>query len=819
MFKSVFIAALRIIQKNRLYSAINIMGLAVGLAASILILLFVRYELSYENWLPAANEIYSIQDLMLEDGQVVSQRSTTRGPLAAAMASNISEIDQVVRVAVNQVILKRGDTVFNEMVMAVDPGFFDLFQFQFLNGDRSTALSNTSSLVINETLAKKYFGQENPMGQTLQGGMDTIYTIVGVIKDLPENTELDFQAISLLDVSSIPKPHYYDHWFSGMVLTYFTLNDGVELDNVNAGFDAFLVRVVPFEDYEGPVTDRFRVRGLPVRDLHLLGSTGGDLLPGGAYRSVITFIIVAFLVLGVAVFNFVNSSTAIAQLRAKEVGLRKVMGASRKQLILQFFGESAFLCLLGFLIALILVELALPSFADFWNSPIGDEYLQDSAAKLGLFCLFGFVVLAAGIYPAMVLSNYRPSQALTSGKSNSGERTGIRKILVLVQFAVSIGLGIVASLIQMQFNFATNANLGFNKENKLVVSGVQSPLVADRFDAMRHELNQIPGVDGVTRSYDVPGRLHDSGRWVSAEWLPERTGLRINPVDFDFFELYGIEFVTGRSFSRDYSNDIYAPTRVMDGSDGTAIIPANGIINRAALKQLEIENPEDIIGRTIMLSVDDGYGTAEMTIVGVVEDFKERTVREETTPNVYYIQPDRYSFATIALSGQDTLQTVSAIEDTWAKFHPDTPIRAMFLEESLDNLYQSSARSSEMLFAFSMLAIIISAFGLYGLAAFTAVRRTREVGIRKTLGASSINIVWLLIRQFSLPVVYANLIAWPVAWYFVNSWLMSFHYRIDIGAGVFLFIGFSAIFLAWLTVGGHAYRVARTNPITALRYE
>jgi putative ABC transport system permease protein len=234
---------------------------------------------------------------------------------------------------------------------------------------------------------------------------------------------------------------------------------------------------------------------------------------------------------------------------------------------------------------------------------------------------------------------------------------------------------------------------------------------------------------------------------------------------------------------------------------------------------LEIENPEDAIGRTIMLSVDDGYGTAEITIVGVVEDFKERTVREETTPNVYYVQPDRYSFATIALSGQDTLQTVSAIEDIWAGFHPNTPIRAMFLEETLDNLYQSSARSAEMLFAFSMLAIIISAFGLYGLAAFTAVRRTREVGIRKTLGASSINIVWLLVRQFTLPVVYANLIAWPVAWYFVNDWLMSFHYRIDIDAGVFLFIGFCAIFLAWLTVGGHAYRVARTNPITALRYE
>ena len=819
MFKSVCIAALRIIQKNRLYSAINILGLAVGLAASILILLFVRYELSYENWLPDAGEIYSIQDLMIEDGQVVSQRSTTRAPLAAAMAANIPEIDQVVRVAMNRVVLKRADAIFSELVMTVDPGFFDLFQFQFLKGDRSTALSNTSSLVINETLAKKYFGQENPMGQALQGGADTVYTIVGVIEDLPENTELDFQAISLLDVPSIPKPHYYDHWFSGMVLTYFTLNDGASLDQVNAGLDAFLVNVVPFDDRVGQVTDKFRIKGLPVSDLHLLGSTGGDLMPGGAYRSVMTFTIVAFLVLGVAVFNFVNSSTAIAQLRAREVGLRKVMGASRKQLILQFFGESAFLCLLGFLLALILVEYALPPFADFWGSPIGVDYLQDSAAQTGLFCLFGLVVLAAGIYPAMVLSNYHPSQALTSGKSSSGERAGIRKILVLVQFAVSIGLAIVASLIQMQFNFATNVDLGFNKENKLVVTGVESPNVADRFDAMRHELNQIPGVEGVTRSYDVPGRLHDSGRWVSADWIPERTGLRINPVDFDFFELYGIEFVTGRSFSRDYAKDIYTPVRVLDGTDGIAINPANGIINRAALKQLEIENPEDVIGRTIMLAVDDGYGTAEMTIVGVVEDFKERTVREETTPNVYYVQPDRYSFATIALSGLDTLQTVSAIEAVWARFHPNTPIRTTFLEESLDNLYQSSARSAEMLFAFSMLAIIISAFGLYGLAAFTAVRRTREVGIRKTLGASSITVIWLLVRQFSLPVVYANLIAWPVAWYFVNDWLMSFHYRIDIGAGVFLLIGFCAIFLAWLTVGGHAYRVARTNPIIALRYE
>ena len=819
MFKSLLMAALRVILKNRLYSVINIMGLAVGLAASILILLFVRYELSYENWLPGADEIYSIQDLMLEDGQVVSQRTTTRAPLATAMAANIPGIDRIVRVAETRETLKRGDTLFSEIVALVDPGFFDLFQFQFVKGDASTALSNTSSLIINETLARKYFGEENPIGQNLQGGMGNVYHIAGVFKDLPDNTELYFQAISLLDVPSIPKPHYYDHWFSGMVLTYFTLKEGTSLDQVNAGLDAFLLEVVPFDDREGKVTDYFKVRGLPLSDVHLLGSTGGDLLPGGAYRSVITFTIVAFLVLGVAVFNFVNSSTAIAQLRAREVGLRKVMGASRKHLILQFFGESALLCLLGFLVALVLVGVALPSFADFWNAPIGVDYLQDTTTQLGLFCLFVCVMLAAGLYPAIVLSNYRPSQALSSGKSSSGERAGLRKILVLVQFSVSIGLAIVASLIQMQFNFATNAELGFSKENRLVVSGMQSAEVAASFDAMRHELSQIPGVEGVTRSYDVPGRLHDSGRWVSAEWLPERTGLRINPVDFDFFEIYDIEFVTGRSFSRDYANDVYAPIRVMDGSEGTAINPANGIINRAALKQLEIENAEDIIGRTIILSVDDGYGKAEMTIVGVVEDFKERSVREETSANVYYVQPDRYAFATIALSGQETLQTVSAIEDVWAEFHPDTPIRVTFLEETLDNLYQSSARSAEMLFAFSMLSVVISAFGLYGLAAFTAVRRTREVGIRKTLGASSTNVVWLLVRQFSMPVLYANLIAWPVAWYFVNDWLMSFHYRIDVGAGVFLFIGFCAILLAWLTVGGHAYRVARTKPITALRYE
>jgi len=819
MLNSLLTTALRVIQNNRLYSVINIMGLSIGLAASILILLFVHYELSYESWLPNADKIYSIQDLMLEDGQVVSQRITTRAPLAIAMDANIPEIDQVVRVAQTREILKRGDTVFSEIIAAVDPGFFELFQFHFVLGDISTVLSNTSDLVINETLARKYFGEENPMGQILQGDMGNIYHIVGVFKDLPENTELYFQAISLLDVPSIPKPHYYDHWFSGMVLTYFTLNEGTSLDQVNAGLDDFLVNVVPFDDYEGKVTDQFRVRGLPLVDLHLFGSTGGDLLPGGAYRNVITFTIVAFLVLGVAVFNFVNSSTAIAQLRAQEIGLRKVMGASRKQLILQFFGESAFLCLLAFLAALIIVEMALPSFAGFWRSPIGADYLQDTATQLGLVCLFVFVLLAAGLYPAIVLSRYRPAQALISGKSDSGEGVALRKILVLLQFAVSIGLAIVASLIQMQFHFATNAELGFSKENKLIISGVASANVADSFGAMYHELNQIPGVEGVTRSYDVPGRLHDSGRWVSAQWLPERTGLRINPVDFDFFELYGIKFVTGRSFSRDYANDIYTPIRVMDGSDGTAINPANGIINRAALKQLEIENAEDIVGRTIMLSVADGYGKAEMTIVGVVEDFKERTVREETSANVYYVQPDRYSFATIALSGQDTLQTVSAIEDVWAEFHPDTPIRAMFLDETLDELYQSSARSAEMLFAFSMLSIVISAFGLYGLAAFTAVRRTKEVGIRKTLGASSTNMVWLLVRQFSIPVLYANLIAWPVAWYFVNDWLMSFHYRIDIGAGVFLFIGFCALCLAWLTVGGHAYRVARTNPISALRCE
>jgi putative ABC transport system permease protein len=818
MFQNYIATAVRSLLKNKLFSFINIMGLAIGLAASILIMLFVRYELSYENWLPNADNIYRVSSVWKTEGVPNAQGAWVSGLLAGAMKEDFPEVKNITRVAGARRVYKHGDVLFSEDISRVDPSFFDVFDFEFVRGDGKSVLQANNTVAISEKLATKYFGTENPIGQTLIVNNEEIVEVRGVFKDLPENTELTFNLIQLFDISSIKTRHYYLEWNSSTLQTYFTLQDGYDVTYINDRFDPFYIKHYPDETPETPVTDSQAMVALSIADAHLKGVTGDDYMPGGGMKTVFTFVIVAFLVVGVAVFNFVNSSTAVAQLRAKEVALRKTMGAKRRQLIQQFLSETAIICLLGFSVALILVELTMPAFRSFWDKPISADYLSDPALLGGMLILFPIVVLCAGYYPALYLTKFRPAETLTSNKSNTGEKAGLRKALVLVQFAVSIGLAIVATIIQLQFDFATKQNLGFERENKMILSGVYQKEVKASFETFEQEIERLLGVRSMARSYYAMGEGNYSGRSVSADWFGEGNhGVRFAPVEFGYFTTYNVPLLTGRNFNKDFSNDTFKPIKTEEGDETT--VDGTAVINRTALKRFELKTPEDAIGKTIYMGVDDGLSRGAFTIVGVVEDFKERNVREPVSPTVFIIYPEYFQKATISLEPGSLPNITQEIERVWKTFYPNNPISYEFLDEKLELLYATAQRRSQMLFAFSVLAVIISALGLYGLASFTATRRTKEVGLRKVMGASSLRITAMMVRQFSMPVIWANVIAWPLAWYMAKDWLDGFEYRIEMDITIFIMFGVGALLIAWVTVGGHAWNVARKKPVTALRYE
>jgi putative ABC transport system permease protein len=819
MFRNYAATAVRTLLKNKLFSLINIFGLAIGLAASILILLFVRYELSYESWLPNADNVYRMSSVWKNDGDPSGQGAWVPGPLRQALFDEFPEVENVTRVSGRRMVFKRGDALFNEIVSRVDPGFFEVFQMDFIAGDPSRVLATTNSIAMSEETAFKYFGDDDPIGKTVSADSETIYEVVAIFKDVPENSELDFDIISLFDIPGIKERHYFDDWDSTTLQMYFTIDEGADIDLMMARMDEVLIRIIPDDTPETPYTDNQSFVALAVSDAHLLGTTGDDYMPGGGMKTVFTFIIVAMLVVGVAVFNFVNSSTAVAQLRAKEVAMRKTLGAGRRQLMRQFLGESALIVFLAFVVALILVELALLAFRDFWDKDISADYLGDPVLFGGLLAMFPIVVFAAGYYPAVYLTKFRPAATLMSNRSSGGEKARLRKALVLVQFAVSVGLAIVATIIQSQFEFATTQELGFDRENKIIVRGIGSDAVAARYASLEQEMERLPGVRSMARSYYAIGDGNWSGRSVTADWLDATPhGVKISPIDFGFFELYNIPIIAGRTFDESYANDIFSPLEVSE-DDEDSTVDASAIISRSALARLEIGSAQEALGKTIYIEIDDGLSRGAFTIIGVVEDYKERNVREAVASAVFFVYPEYFANATISLYPGSLPGVLAEIENVWSSVYPDIPIRHEFLDEKLDKMYATAQRRAQMLFAFAILAIVISALGLYGLASFTAVRRTKEVGIRKVMGASAFDITRMMVGQFSIPVLLANMIAWPVAWYIATDWLEGFEYRIDIAPTIFIIYGAGALLLAWFTVGAHAWKVARTNPVHALRYE
>ncbi|HEX8669147.1 MAG TPA: ABC transporter permease [Allosphingosinicella sp.] len=835
MWRNYLTVGLRALAKNKTYAFINIFGLALGLAACLLILLYVRYEMSYDNWMPGAERAYQFQDFYkpTDNGGEEMALQMSSYVSGKALVKDFPQIEKAVYVAsAGATIMQKGEPSLADRFNFVDGNLFAVLQVPFAKGNPATALERPNSLVLSQTEASKRFPNENPVGKTLtliSQGKTVDYTVTGVMKDLPKNTHLDLGVVARFDPQSFfaDQPFFLSGWGNQGGWWYVKLRPGASADEINRQLPAWEKRNIPDDPGQGEKTnpgDTQDWRLTNVRDVHLGEAQQAGMTPGNDQRTIITFAIVALLILGMAVVNFTNLATARASQRAREVALRKVLGASRKQLIVQFIGESLLVTALSMLLALAMVELFLPLFNKFLDADIALTYWGAHGVLLPILVLLLVVGAAGGLYPAFFLSRFQPARVLKANKS-SAEAQGsghLRNVLVVAQFAVSIGLIICTAVIYAQTLYARTADAGYNRNGLLQLQGVGARQVQPVSETLKREIGRAHGVQAVslTQIGVAPGNNS-----VTTVYLPGDTkgvDLGIYVVDADFFPTMQMKVMAGRNFSERIAMDD-ATTPFPINAEAEAAFAKRGtnvVVSEVAAQRLGFRDPQQALGKQITAGLTlPELGLVPATIVGVVKDARFRSMRDPLQPIMFLYARNSYNSMIIRYAGAEPKRVLADVEKVWKRMLPDVPFRGEFADDRVRRLYERDEARGQLFGAFAILAVVIGCLGLFGLAAFTAERRTKEIGIRKVLGARSRDIVRLLAWQFSKPVIVANLIAWPVAWWVMRDWLNGFDARIALGPTPFLLAALLALVIALGTIGGHAFRVARANPINALRYE
>jgi putative ABC transport system permease protein len=829
MIKSYLTIALRNIVRHKLYSFINIAGLAVGLACLILIILFVRDELSYDKWIPGSDKLYRVEITFHVPDRPDIILSQTSMPLPLAMKDQIPEVKAATRLALETPAITVGDRQFTDKVAVVDPNFLQVVPLPLVSGDPRAALANPESVILSQSTARKYFGNENPIGKTISilkppcpptaatcDNSTVPLRVTAVMRDLPHNTQLvaDLMIPNTSVVDRIDQQAKQCWVCNNNTFGYAILAPGADPATVIAKLKPILDRSVDlsaFTTIKIPGSQILQPRLVPFRDAHLTTDRYFGMKPPGSWTTLYGIGVIGLLILLVACFNFMNLATARATLRAREISLRKCMGATRRQLIIQFLGESVLMTLVALVLALALVEVLLPSYSSFLQVPLTLGYLADwplMLAILGIAILSGLV---GGFYPALVLSSFRPATVLranTSGNPGSGT---LRTTLVVLQFAVSIGLGIAATVVFQQIDFVRHLDLGFRRDN-IVITGTNR-LSPAGMEAFAQALARGPGIIGVTRSSQV---AFSGGSNVMVVQKPGDQQM-YTPTHFavtpDYFQLYGIKILAGRGFSVNRGEDVFTYTEGAVASPDQAKNEGHNVMINAKLARNLGYTPSGIIGQTFI------FGKARMKVIGVTADMLFEGARTPAVAMVYIYAPKFPQALSIRIQAGRTQEAMAYIERTSRAFVPNILMTRTFLDDTFERLYSADKKQGQMFAVFVAIAIVIACLGLFGLAAFTAGRRTKEIGIRKVFGARVRDVVFLLLWQFSIPVLIANLIAWPIAWYYLHGWLQGFSYRISLSPFYFLGAGLVALLIAWATVFSHARRVAGANPIHALRYE
>ncbi|MCB0291728.1 MAG: ABC transporter permease [Calditrichaeota bacterium] len=816
MFQNYLKITFRNMLKHKGYSLINIAGLAIGMACCVLILLYVQHELSYDRYHKQAENIYRLERDIFFQGHR-SMIPVTAHPYGPALESDFPEVAAAIRIWPSDTDYLDQNQQYNRgNFIYADADVLNVFDWKMRLGDRSTCLEAPFTIVITEALAARYFPEGDPLGKvlTMQWGKDYDFKVTGVIEDIPDNSHFKFDAIaSYATLYSIRDEETMSTWFSNNIFTYVLLKEGASPNALTAKLPAWMEKYMgnTARDLMGPevdITDIITLKLKPLTDIHLYSQLEHEIEPNGDITMVYVLSGIALLILLIACINFMNLATARSMSRAKEVGLRKVVGAPRSRLILQFLGESVVMALIALLLAVILIEALLPTFNYLTGKALAIPYRENPLAVLGFIAIALVVGIFAGSYPAFFLSGFQPITVL-KGHLRSHPRGGLlRKVLVVTQFAISIALIICTIGVMNQLHYLRAKKLGFDKEHVVVIEINDATLRYPRSEALLQSLAQSPAVLSVAAADEVPGNRRYSDTMFhkdnSGVALEDMINLMYYQVSHDYIPTLGMEMAAGRNFSHDF------PADTLGGY----------IINEAAVREIGWASPEDAVGRDFGKVTEINPLTfGEGKIIGVVKDFHFKSLRQEIEPLVLELNPRAKRNIFVRIRPENIPATLAFLEQKTEEFSPTYPFTYFFQDEYFDSLYRSEDRLQEIFGYFTFLAIFIACLGLFGLASFTAEQRTREIGVRKVLGAGLGSIAGLLSREFLKWVLLANLIAWPVAWYLMRGWLENFAYRTELGWLPFVLAGAAALLIALLTVSYQAVKAGLVDPVKALRYE
>ena len=809
MIKNYLKIAYRNLVKYKFISFINIFGLTVGLACCMLILTYILNELSYDKYQPNADRVYRVTRTFLnpQTKSVSLTLSTISPPFAPLLKNDFGEIEDITRTLTNGTTpMKYEEKMFNEEnVMFADDHFFNFFKANVVKGDPKRALTDPYTVMMTEEIAKKYFGNDEPMNKMIRINLGNYFDfkVTGVYKTFPSNTH--FHPDIMLSFNTLNDTLIYGaenlrtNWSNNSFFTYIRLPNHYDPKKLEAQFPAFVDKHMG-DEYTTIKPSQGTYLGLQkLTDIHLLSHTDYEAEENGDIKRVYIFSAIALFILLIACINYMNLSTSRSTLRAKEIGIRKVAGAERKEIVFQFLSESILVSYVSLILAIALTWLTLP-----WLNKISGQHLTiDILLKWQIIVpllLIPFVVgIISGIYPALFMSSFQPIKVL-KGFLKAGGGISFRKVLVTLQFAISIILIIATGIVFWQMRYMQNKILGFDKDH--IITLPYSPQLNDRYEAFRNELLTNSNIKNVGRSSRIPtGRLLDANgaRMESADTLaPVNADIKFVSADYDFVSTYGIKVIAGRGFSRDYSLDTSA-----------------FLINEAAAKVLGFKNSEDAIGKNF------GYGSRRGKLIGVFNDFHFESLHQKITPLVLLVprRAGSYGRISIKISGSNIPAALDRIETTWKNFLPDTPYQYTFLDENFTRLYEAEQQQKTLLIIFASLAIFIACLGLFGLSAFAIMQRLKEIGIRKVLGADTSTIVALLSKDFLKLVAFAAIPAFVVSWYFMNKWLEDFAYRISMPWWMFLTAGILAAVIALITISFQAIKAALANPVKSLRTE
>lgn len=824
MLKNYLTIAFRNLMKHKLYSAINVFGLALGMASCVLMILFVRDEISFDKHFENVDDLYRLQMTHKRPNGQSLEFATSSVPPLKLLEERYDGIEKSTFLFSWYTLVTNGDESSAEYINYVEPNFFSMFAFPLQQGDVATALKEPGAIVVSPKFAQSLFPGEDPMGKSFRVTRGKLpVTITGVLADNLPNTHFSSNAFVSRDTVLPRNPcGGMDNWFAPTcAYIYFQLREGARIEDVDETLQGILRTEAPVFERLGqswPGHEWAELTTIPVKDIHLSPVRYGKGEAGGDKALVYIFSFLSVLILVIACINFTNLATARASDRSREISIRKIVGAERRQIIIQLLGESILLSALSLAIAIAFVEVLLPGYGSLVNKQLTFIYSEELALLSYLFFLSVFVGFAGGMYPALFLSAFRPVTLSKGVFADVDRHLFLRSTLVVIQFAITIGLMSATFIVYAQMNYSKSQALQFDHESIITLNLETKEQSTDVSVHFVDALHTLDGVETVSMSDISPPTMLGTV-FVSRPDLPssEMKVSGLASVDAEFFEMFGVEIIAGRNFMTTpfkTNEDLYSAPSAQHPQTWSS-----AIINEANLEYLGFASPEEAIHQIIDMADESSNFVSSLEIVGVVPDANFTSTRTETGPLIYKLDPARFFTASMKLQGGDKEQILKGIKETWKTHFPKEHLELRFVDEAYDKLYAQEETRGRLFAGFSLLAMLIACLGLYGLASVAAERRTQEIGLRKVMGASVGDIVKLLVWQFSQPVLIANLIAWPISFWAMKAWLSGFAYQVDLTPTSFFAATAITLLVAFATITWHARKVAMAKPAETLRYE